>query len=260
MRAAGSKLIEVQLAIHQQLYSVADQIAQVQAANPSALHSQPEVIDRDKEVEELSRALRRQQQLVHDAHRQLLELSTKRKPLGVASAHAEVGALRAALGEQEVGRMVAEARADELQAQASSQSPPSHKPAGRQQPVAQSFLSDSAAAAAEVEVGDTPPPSLLALTAGRFAPQLALTAGRPPPAHPALHLLPPPAPTHGPPLRCASSRSKGCGCGSILLKAKLTPRHASQRGCCYRRRLRLAHDHLVAPAMKPTVLGHVTIT
>eukprot|EP00326_Haptolina_ericina_P027866 CAMPEP_0181176272 /NCGR_PEP_ID=MMETSP1096-20121128/4539_1 /TAXON_ID=156174 ORGANISM="Chrysochromulina ericina, Strain CCMP281" /NCGR_SAMPLE_ID=MMETSP1096 /ASSEMBLY_ACC=CAM_ASM_000453 /LENGTH=157 /DNA_ID=CAMNT_0023264345 /DNA_START=1 /DNA_END=474 /DNA_ORIENTATION=+ len=117
MRAAGSKLIEVQLAIHQQLYSVADQIAQVQAANPSALHSQPEVIDRDKEVEELSRALRRQQQLVHDAHRQLLELSTKRKPLGVASAHAEVGALRAALGEQEVGRMVAEARADELQAQ-----------------------------------------------------------------------------------------------------------------------------------------------
>lgn len=115
---ATSKLVKLQLAVAMQLNGVAEQLARLPAASTPQHHWMPDALhDRDREVEELKRALKRQQQLVADAHRQLLELATKRKPMGAASAHVEVDALRTALGEQELARLRAEARADELQAQ-----------------------------------------------------------------------------------------------------------------------------------------------
>jgi hypothetical protein len=122
-----------------QLYGVAESLSHVTAApNPSGGGGKggnaqkgggmaptgskwwvPDALrHRDREVEEMRRALKRQQQLVSDAHRQLLELSTRRRPLGAAGAAPDdLGELRAALAEQEMRRLMAEARADELQAQ-----------------------------------------------------------------------------------------------------------------------------------------------
>lgn len=119
MCAASTKLLELQLSVTQQLHGVDESLSQIPAASSPSAATIIDLHQREKELEELSRALRRQHQLVHDAHRQLLEVSTKRKPLGAASAHVEADALRAALAEQEVARMIAEARVDELQAQVS---------------------------------------------------------------------------------------------------------------------------------------------
>ena len=115
---SSSKLVQFQLAVATQLEAVGEHLARVPAAYTSHDGWMPEALrEREREVDELRRALKRQQQLVGDAHRQLLELATRRKPLGAASATAEPEALRVALAEQELARMRAEARADELQAQ-----------------------------------------------------------------------------------------------------------------------------------------------
>ena len=69
---------------------------------------------REQEVEALSAALRKQQQISQQAHAQLLELSTRRG--GAAKGgRSEVEALSLRLAEQETARLAAEARADELQ-------------------------------------------------------------------------------------------------------------------------------------------------
>lgn len=131
---ASAKLLQLQLTVATQLYGVAESLSHVAAATPSRAGGAsghplssaggisgwvPDAMrHREREVEELRRALKRQQQLVSDAHRQLLELSTRRKPLGAAgTASDDVQELRAALAEQEMRRMMAEARTDELQAQ-----------------------------------------------------------------------------------------------------------------------------------------------
>ena len=72
---------------------------------------------REQEVEALATALRKQQHISHKAHQQLLELSTHRGSAKGSSRTAEVDALRAALAENETARLMAEARADELQSQ-----------------------------------------------------------------------------------------------------------------------------------------------
>ena len=146
---ASAKLLQLQLTVATQLYGVAESLSHVAAAPgnggrtggtrssagakggysskgssgtgagdggggwvPDALRH------RDREVEELRRALKRQRQLVADAHRQLLELSTRKQPLGAAATtNDDVHALRAALAEQEMLKLMAEARSDELQAQ-----------------------------------------------------------------------------------------------------------------------------------------------
>ena len=76
----------------------------------------PDVLrQRDQEIEELRRALKRQKLLVADAHRQLLEVSTRKRPMGaLRKVSDDVNELRAALAEQEMRRLMAEARADEL--------------------------------------------------------------------------------------------------------------------------------------------------
>ncbi|KAL1524275.1 hypothetical protein AB1Y20_019178 [Prymnesium parvum] len=117
-QVTSTKLVKLQLAVATQLHGVAEHLTQIPAQCSQQDRSLPEaLVEREREIEELKRALRRQQQLVADAHRQLLELATKRHPMGAASAHAEMHAMRTALGEQELARMRAEARADELQAQ-----------------------------------------------------------------------------------------------------------------------------------------------
>lgn len=95
-----AKLLKLQLSVTQQLRSVAEGLAQVPSFETADGSPAAQLRHREREVEELRRALRRQQQLSHDAHRQLLELATKRKPVGAGSTVAEVDALRAALGEQ----------------------------------------------------------------------------------------------------------------------------------------------------------------
>lgn len=119
-RHACSRLLKLQLAVATQLAGAAEQLSQLPpsgALSPQRGELSEALFEREREVEELQRSLKRQQGLVDDAHRQLLELATRRKPLGAASSHAKADALRAALGEQEIARMRAEARADELQAQ-----------------------------------------------------------------------------------------------------------------------------------------------
>jgi chromosome segregation ATPase len=120
---AGAKLLQLQLTVATQLYGVAESLSQV-AATPSgrargADKVLPDAVrQRDRENDELRRALKRQQQLTADAHRQLLELSTRKRPLGAAAQpHDNVYDLRTALAEQEMRRLMAEARADELAAQ-----------------------------------------------------------------------------------------------------------------------------------------------
>ena len=120
---AGAKLLQLQLTVATQLYGVAESLSQV-AATPSgrargADKVLPDAVrQRDRENFELRRALKRQQQLTADAHRQLLELSTRKRPLGAAAQpHDNVYDLRTALAEQEMRRLMAEARADELAAQ-----------------------------------------------------------------------------------------------------------------------------------------------
>ena len=119
-QANTAKLLQLQLTMATQLYGVAESLTHVaagsthsgckQLADPQDLRSQ--------EIYEMRRALKRQQNLVADAHRQLLELATRKRPLGVASkTPADVSALRAALAEQEMARAMADARADELCAQ-----------------------------------------------------------------------------------------------------------------------------------------------
>lgn len=124
---ASAKLLQLQLTVATQLYGVAESLSHVastSAAKPqkSAAGGGVAMADalrhRDREVAELRRALKRQQQLVADAHRQLLELTTRKRPLGAAAAASDdVNELRAALAEQEMRRLMAEARSDELQAQ-----------------------------------------------------------------------------------------------------------------------------------------------
>ena len=112
----SAKMLQLQLTIATQLYGVAESLTQVSAVR-SASHSR-DVTERNKEVRELRRALKRQQSLMSDAHRQLLELSTCKKPLGAGSElPTDVSALRIAVAEQEMARMMAEARADELHVQ-----------------------------------------------------------------------------------------------------------------------------------------------
>ena len=109
----GSKLLQLQLTMTQQLNGVASSLAQVPAAEdrawmPGALRQ------REQEVEALSAALRKQQQISQQAHAQLLELSTRRG--GAAKGgRSEVEGLSLRLAEQETARLAAEARADELQ-------------------------------------------------------------------------------------------------------------------------------------------------
>ena len=127
---ASAKLLQLQLTVATQLYGVAESLSHVAAAGYTGSRTGSGKDDlrrggcaadalrhRDREVEELRRALKRQQQLVADAHRQLLELSTRRRPLGAAGVSDGIDALRAALAEQEMRRLMAEARCDELQAQ-----------------------------------------------------------------------------------------------------------------------------------------------
>ena len=100
-----------------QLDGVASSLSQVPAAEdrawmPGALRQ------REQEVEALSVALRKQQQISQQAHLQLLELSTRRGGAAKGARHghgSEAEALCAALAEQETARLAAEARADELQ-------------------------------------------------------------------------------------------------------------------------------------------------
>ena len=147
---ASAKLLQLQLTVATQLYGVAESLSHVAAA-PSVPQSNKRTSNakqltdksgsassgeeaksgwvadqlrhKEREVEELRRALKRQQHLVDDAHRQLLELTVGKrgKPLGAAGAvdlaGTDLGALRASLAEQEMRRLMAEARADELQAQ-----------------------------------------------------------------------------------------------------------------------------------------------
>ena len=115
--------MQLQLTVATQLYGVAESLSQV-AATPSgrargADKVLPDAVrQRDRENDELRRALKRQQQLAADAHRQLLELSTRKRPLGAAAQPRDnVYDLRTALAEQEMRRLMAEARADELAAQ-----------------------------------------------------------------------------------------------------------------------------------------------
>lgn len=109
----ASKLLQLQLTMTQQLNGVASSLAQVPAAEdrawmPGALRQ------REQEVDALSAALRKQQQISQQAHAQLLELSTRRG--GAAKGgRSEVEALTLRLAEQETARLAAEARADELQ-------------------------------------------------------------------------------------------------------------------------------------------------
>ena len=109
----ASKLLQLQLTMTQQLNGVASSLAQVPAAEdrawmPGALRQ------REQEVEALSAALRKQQQISQQAHAQLLELSTRRG--GAAKGgRSEAEALSLRLAEQETARLAAEARADELQ-------------------------------------------------------------------------------------------------------------------------------------------------
>ena len=109
----ASKLLQLQLTMTQQLHGVASSLAQVPAAEdrawmPGALRQ------REQEVEALSAALRKQQQISQQAHAQLLELSTRRG--GAAKGgRSEAEALSLRLAEQETARLAAEARADELQ-------------------------------------------------------------------------------------------------------------------------------------------------
>ena len=109
----ASKLLQLQLTMTQQLNGVASSLAQVPAAEdrawmPGALRQ------REQEVDALSAALRKQQQISQQAHAQLLELSTRRG--GAAKGgRSEVEALSLRLAEQETARLAAEARADELQ-------------------------------------------------------------------------------------------------------------------------------------------------
>jgi len=118
-QVSAAKLLQLQLTVATQLYGVAASLTQVTAAAASSGGCVDEAaVARDSEVNELRRALKRQKNLVTDAHRQLLELSTRKKPLGaVSQMPADVNALRAAVAEQEMARMMAEARADELHAQ-----------------------------------------------------------------------------------------------------------------------------------------------
>jgi len=118
-QVSAAKLLQLQLTVATQLYGVAASLTQVTAAAASSGGCVDEAaVARDSEVNELRRALKRQKNLVTDAHRQLLELSTRKKPLGaVSQTPADVNALRAAVAEQEMARMMAEARADELHAQ-----------------------------------------------------------------------------------------------------------------------------------------------
>ena len=117
-QVSAAKLLQLQLTVATQLYGVAASLTQVTAAAASGSCVDEAAVARDSEVNELRRALKRQKNLVTDAHRQLLELSTRKKPLGaVSQTPADVNALRAAVAEQEMARMMAEARADELHAQ-----------------------------------------------------------------------------------------------------------------------------------------------
>ena len=151
--SATSKLLQLQLTVATQLYGVAESLSHVAAAPTVATAAEvagggeggdkaahgargygraskaangaassdwvPDVLrQRDREVDELRRALKRQQQLNQDMQRQLLEVATKKKPLGAAATAGEtVDELRAAVAEQEMRRLMAEARVDELQAQ-----------------------------------------------------------------------------------------------------------------------------------------------
>lgn len=115
---ATCKLLQLQLTITQQLNGVASSLTQVPAAEDRGAAAGA-LKHREQEVEALATALRKQQHISHKAHQQLLELSTHRGA-GAAkgsSRTAEVDALRAALAENETARLIAEARADELQAQ-----------------------------------------------------------------------------------------------------------------------------------------------
>jgi DNA repair exonuclease SbcCD ATPase subunit len=114
---ADSKMIQLQITVATQLHRVAESLSQVVGSAPASL-VQGSSISQERELQETRRALKRQQQLVADAHRQLLELSTRKRPLGAAGvASNSVADLRAALAEQEMRRMMAEARADELASQ-----------------------------------------------------------------------------------------------------------------------------------------------
>jgi chromosome segregation ATPase len=94
-QVSAAKLLQLQLTVATQLYGVAASLTQVTAAAASSGGCVDEAaVARDSEVNELRRALKRQKNLVTDAHRQLLELSTRKKPLG-------------AVAEQEMARMMA---------------------------------------------------------------------------------------------------------------------------------------------------------
>ena len=113
---ATCKLLQLQLTITQQLNGVASSLTQVPAAEDRAGMTGA-LKHREQEVEALATALRKQQHISHKAHQQLLELSTHRGSAKGSSRTAEVDALRAALAENETARLMAEARADELQSQ-----------------------------------------------------------------------------------------------------------------------------------------------
>ena len=129
---ASARLLQLQLTVATQLYGVAESLSHVAASTRPPTGGGGKLVPskgggtraawlpdaarhREREVEELRRALKRQQQLVSDAHRQLLELTTRKKGLGAAAT--DITAMRASLAEQEMRRMIAEARCDELQAQ-----------------------------------------------------------------------------------------------------------------------------------------------
>ena len=142
-QASTARLLQLQLTVATQIHGVAEQLSHVTAAPPPPVGSKPAAAAlmsggaaaaamaagggglaealhlRDKEVAELRRALKRQQLLVADSHRQLLELATRKRPMVAPMQRAsdDVGVLRAALSEQDMARKMAEARCDELQAQ-----------------------------------------------------------------------------------------------------------------------------------------------
>ena len=119
--ATVSKLLQIELTVTEQLFASLDSLLKVHDATDGTDEGRRKpgsYAAAIEEVEQLTRALKRQQQLVSHAHRQLLEISTKRKPIGVVGATpVSTDALRAALAEQEVARLMAEARSAQLEEQ-----------------------------------------------------------------------------------------------------------------------------------------------
>jgi len=113
---SSTKLLQLQFNIASQIYELSEAIMAQPAAEknawvPTALH------EREREVDTLKKALKQQQRLTHEAQQQVLEMTRRKKSAAVGTRAEETESLRAALLEQEIARVAAEARADQLEGQ-----------------------------------------------------------------------------------------------------------------------------------------------